>query len=189
VRTLRSTMKMLTFGTFLEHAEALFEREMGRDELLALMPPLLESHIFWLDDDQEFQAGARENMAARLEAGGHSLAAAIVRAMTVDGFGDRELDLWPVEETGHGGGGCPGGLAISLSRIGQGKVIATAGSGRTLHDTTHQYPGLEEYRKSPTTTFPKGKCKNGCGAEMAPMGCCAPEGVDPFGDCPAVTKK
>lgn len=46
---------MLTFGTFLEHAAARFEREAQKDELIKLMPPLLDSHIFWLDDDQEFQ--------------------------------------------------------------------------------------------------------------------------------------
>lgn len=51
---------MLTFGTFLEHAAAHFERESKRDELLALMPPVLDSHIFWLGDDQEFQEHVKE---------------------------------------------------------------------------------------------------------------------------------
>lgn len=51
---------MLTFGTFLEHAAAHLDREAKRDELLALMPPLLDSHIFWLDDDQEFQKHVHE---------------------------------------------------------------------------------------------------------------------------------
>jgi hypothetical protein len=50
----------LTFGTFLEHAAAHLAREAERDELLGLMPPVLDSHIFWLDDDQEFQKHVHE---------------------------------------------------------------------------------------------------------------------------------
>lgn len=51
---------MLTFGTFLEHAAARFEREAQKDDLIKLMPPLLDSHIFWLGDDLEFQEHVHE---------------------------------------------------------------------------------------------------------------------------------
>lgn len=51
---------MLTFATFLEHAAAHLTKEAEKDQLLAMMPPLLDSHIFWLDDDQEFQKHVHE---------------------------------------------------------------------------------------------------------------------------------
>ncbi len=52
---------MLTFGTFLEHAAAHLEREAKNgDVVLRGLPPLQDSHIFWLGDDQEFQAHVHE---------------------------------------------------------------------------------------------------------------------------------
>lgn len=134
---------------------------------------------------RELLAGARERIALLLEKEGWTGASAFVRMMTVDGFGNGELDLWPAEKD-SGGGGSPGGIVILVN---EQPIVLTSGTGRTLHDTTHQYPGQEEYRKDPLHTFPKGKCKNGCGAEMGPLGCSAPVGVDPFGDCPAVYNK
>lgn len=46
---------MLTFGTFLEHAAARLEKATPGNEILSLTGPVTDSHIFWLDDDQEFQ--------------------------------------------------------------------------------------------------------------------------------------
>lgn len=155
---------------------------------------------------RELLAGARERIATLLEKEGKSGASAFVRMMTVDGFGNPELDLWPhplragdcgMAATIPGaidGLADAGGVAILVS---EGSIKVTAGTGRTLADTTHDYPDLEAWRKDrrdhpqdgPNVVFPKGKCKNGCGAEMGPLGCSAPVGVDPFGDCPAVMNK
>lgn len=46
---------MLTFGTFLEHAVARFLKAAPGNEILSHAGSMLDSHIFWLDDDQEFQ--------------------------------------------------------------------------------------------------------------------------------------
>jgi hypothetical protein len=50
---------MLTFGTFLEHATSQFEKQKS-DEVISMLPPLAETHIFWLGDDQEFQKHVHE---------------------------------------------------------------------------------------------------------------------------------
>lgn len=137
---------------------------------------------------RELLAGARERIASVLEKEGWSGASAFVRMMTVDGFGNPELDLWPAEKDSDGDeGSLPVGRFV-LADPG-GTIKATAGTGRTLQDTTHQYPGLEEYRKNPASSFPKGKCKNNCGAFMSPMAASAPLSIDPFGDCPALENK
>lgn len=51
---------MLTFGTFLEHAASQLEKRTDGNSVLPFVPPLLESHIFWLGDDQEFQKHVHE---------------------------------------------------------------------------------------------------------------------------------
>ena len=45
---------MISFGTFLEHAAARFEQERRNPGPWYHVPPLLESHIFWLGDDKDF---------------------------------------------------------------------------------------------------------------------------------------
>jgi hypothetical protein len=43
-----------TFGTFMEHAAARFEALKGEYLQWAALPPLSESHVFWLGDDEDF---------------------------------------------------------------------------------------------------------------------------------------
>lgn len=51
---------MLTFATFLEHAAARFEKATPGNEILRHTGSMLDSHIFWLDSDQEFQKHVHE---------------------------------------------------------------------------------------------------------------------------------
>lgn len=133
---------------------------------------------------RDLLASCRENAAELLERQGHTQAAALIRMTTVDGVGIPALDFWPAQAEVSGGGS---GVSFLVE---PGEIKLSAGSGRSLMDTTHQYPGLEAWREDHSKPFPSGKCKNNCGCVMtSASGAAAPQGVDPFGDCPAVEKR